>query len=130
MSDMQKDSILDRWWRPVCIYSWLMFITFEFAVGFDRLYNDNPLCPYSDKDFGNTYWNICFTCLGGFLLIFFSLVMKLFQLKGGKRVPLLVSINIVSMGTIATALSLIFEWGGVCVDGLGVASPAAIWGKD
>jgi signal transduction histidine kinase len=56
--------------------------------------------------------------------------MKLFQLKeGSKRVPLLVAINIVTIGTVATILALCFEWGGVCIDVLGVASPAAIWGE-
>eukprot|EP00596_Hydrurales_sp_CCMP1899_P003636 CAMPEP_0119051700 /NCGR_PEP_ID=MMETSP1177-20130426/73233_1 /TAXON_ID=2985 /ORGANISM="Ochromonas sp, Strain CCMP1899" /LENGTH=828 /DNA_ID=CAMNT_0007031009 /DNA_START=692 /DNA_END=3175 /DNA_ORIENTATION=+ len=33
------------------------------------------------------------------------------------------------MGTVATILALCFEWGGVCIDVLGVASPAAIWGE-
>lgn len=124
-----NDSILDKWWKGVCVYSWITFIAFELAVGLDRLYNEYPLCPYTDINYGVVYWNSCYACLGGFVIVLCTLIMKVFQLKGGKRVPLLVSINIVSMGTIATALALIFEWGGVCIDGLGVASPAALWGE-
>jgi len=49
--------------------------------------------------------------------------------RGDERVPYLIAINIVSMGTLATVIALVFNWGGVCIDELGVASPAAIWGE-
>jgi hypothetical protein len=32
-------------------------------------------------------------------------------------------------GAIATFLFLFFNWGGICIDGLNVASPASIWGE-
>ena len=35
------------------------------------------------------------------------------------KVPHLVAFNIVSMGTLATFLSLILNWGGLCIDVLG-----------
>ena len=46
-----------------------------------------------------------------------------------ETVPLFVACNIVTMGSIATYLAVIPEWGGVCIDVLNVASPAAIWGE-
>eukprot|EP00597_Dinobryon_sp_UTEXLB2267_P008067 CAMPEP_0170084854 /NCGR_PEP_ID=MMETSP0019_2-20121128/19914_1 /TAXON_ID=98059 /ORGANISM="Dinobryon sp., Strain UTEXLB2267" /LENGTH=692 /DNA_ID=CAMNT_0010301085 /DNA_START=328 /DNA_END=2406 /DNA_ORIENTATION=- len=33
------------------------------------------------------------------------------------------------MGIIATLLAVVFNWGGLCIDTLRVASPAAIWGE-
>jgi signal transduction histidine kinase len=126
------ESLLTRWWIPFCVTSWIIFIAFEIGVGLDRMYDKNRqvLCPHSDKDYGEWYWRTNYACLGGFVLILCVLIMKLLQLKeGSKRVPLLVAINIVTMGTIATFLALCFEWGGVCIDVLGVASPAAIWGE-
>lgn len=123
-------SILDKMWESLCIYSWLMFITFELSIGLDRIYSEHPLCPYTAREYGPVYWHACFACLGGFILILCLLIIKVVQLKGGKKIPLSVSINIVSMGTIATALNLFIEWGGTCIDGLGVASPGAIWGKE
>jgi hypothetical protein len=64
------------------------------------------------------------------VLIWLALVMTIIRMGSSqKRTPLLVALNIVSMGTIATLIALVWNWGGVCVDVLNVASPAAIWGE-
>ena len=38
---------------------------------------------------------------------------------GYECVPFYTAINIVSMGALATILSLFFNWGGICIDVLG-----------
>ena len=122
--------VLARYWVQFCCVAWLLFLAFELALGFDRLSSENPLCPASDSDYPEWYWRTNFGCLGAFLFILCVLVTRLLQQKTGtKRIPLLVAFNIVTMATVATILSLCFEWGGVCIDVLGVASPAAIWGE-
>lgn len=126
---LENESILDKLWSPVCIYSWFIFTAMQLGVGYNRMYNASPLCFHTAKHYGIAYFNTYYICVGGFILTLSSLVMKLWRLKGGQRVPILVSINIVSMAMIATTLTLVVEWGGVCIDGLGVASPAAIWGE-
>jgi len=49
--------------------------------------------------------------------------------QGDERVPYFASFSVVSMGLLTTILTLVFDWGGICVDSNGVASPAAIWGE-
>mmetsp|Transcript_19791 Transcript_19791/g.27208 ORF Transcript_19791/g.27208 Transcript_19791/m.27208 type:complete len:730 (-) Transcript_19791:249-2438(-) len=124
------ESVLYRSWKPACIGAWGFFIAFQLCLGLDKIYSKNPLCPYSDFDYGNWYWYTCMCALGGFLTTWGVLLTKIVQSKpGNERVPYLTAFNIVSMGSLATILSLVFEWGGVCIDVLGVASPAAIWGE-
>jgi len=63
-------------------------------------------------------------------MIWLALAIKISVMEASKaRSVMLVALNIVSMGTIATVLAVIYEWGGVCVDMLNVASPAAIWAE-
>jgi hypothetical protein len=126
----ESPSILTKWWLQMCVPAWLLFIIFELAVFFDRQYSKKPLCPHSDHHFPEWYWYTNFGVLGGFIVVLFVLLLKMIQSESGsKRITSLVAFNIVLMGTIATILALCFEWGGMCIDVLGVASPAAIWGE-
>jgi hypothetical protein len=53
-------------------------------------------------------------------VIWAALLSKILQSKvGPERVPYFTAFNIVSMGTIATMLAVIFDWGGICIDSLG-----------
>ena len=75
------------------------------------------------------YWSICYCVLGGFILIWLALLIKFIHANELETVPYLISLNIVSMGTIAALLYVVFDWGGgICIDTIGVASPAAVWG--
>ena len=129
-NEVYENSVLFRTWKPACAAAWTVFITFQVFIGANRAFSPDPLCPYSAEDYGDTFWYINYSVFGGFLLILFVLVMKTFQVgHTAKAVPLYVACNIVTMGSIATFLILILEWGGFCVDVLNVASPAAIWGE-
>jgi len=84
------------------------------------LINKNPLCKYNDYDYPLWYWRTCFGALGGFILTSFILLARIIYSKPGfECVPFYTAFNIAFMGTIATALSLYFNWGGVCIDVLG-----------
>jgi len=88
-------------------------------LGCDKFLSSSPLCPHSDFDYGNIYWYICYGVLGGFLIVWISLLTKIIQsTPGSERVPYFTAFNIVSMGTIATILA-VMDWGGVCIDVLG-----------
>ena len=129
-SDRVNQSALFRYWKVGCIQAWLCFIFFEAYVYYDRKNSAKPLCPHSDKDFGAVYWYINYAVLGGFVITLMSMITKLLYSDPlFETVPILVAVNIVSMGVIATTLALVFEWGGVCIDQLNVASPAAIWAE-
>ena len=124
-----NNSVLSAYCMPVCFIAWVHFIVYQSAIGYNRFYSAEPICPYSDQDFGKLYWYCCFSVLGGFVLIWLVLAFKIYLLPSSRRTPLILAINVVSMGTVATFLALVFHWGGVCIDVLNVASPAAIWGE-
>jgi len=45
------------------------------------------------------------------------------------RTAYLIFLNVLSMSMTTTILSVSINWGGVCIDVLGVASPAVLWGE-
>lgn len=60
-----------------------MFLTFQIAVEFDRLYSKKPLCPHSDKDYPGWYWLTNYGCLGNktfSLSISFVVVTSVFNI--------------------------------------------------
>jgi signal transduction histidine kinase len=117
-------------WHIACTISWVVFVAYQIGIGCDRLYSGESLCPYSEEHFGAWYRETCVSCLCGLLLVWCLLLLKIFQMEpDDKRIPLWVSFNVTSMASISTFLSVVFNWGGVCVDSLNVASPAAIWGE-
>lgn len=62
-------------------------------------------------------------------MIWFLLAWRIaFATPGNKLIPLYVSLHIVAMSAVASALALA-GFGGLCVDSLNVASSAAIWGE-
>ena len=127
---LDTQSVLHRTWKPIIACAWAYFIVWQIAIALDREYSPAPLCPYSDQGYGQWYDRVMFFVLGGFVLIWLLLVVRIVQFESGrKRLPLVVALNIVSMGTIATFLAVVFEAGGTCIDVLNVASPAAIWGE-
>ena len=115
-----SDKFRTRWWKPSCILAWGIFLAFEIYIGLDRIYSKNPLCPHSDLKYGKWYWYTIVVVFGGFLTTWGELLTKIVQSNpGNERVPYLTAFNIVTMGTLATLLSLVFDWGGVCIDVLG-----------
>ena len=128
----RKIGVIERLWVPAVSIAWVIFIVFQLGLGIDRTVNGKKsLCPHSDASYPVWYWYINMCCLGGFILIWLALVMKIaFMEDGGKfRASLMVAIHIVTMGTVSTILATLFEAGGVCIDVLNTASPAAIWGE-
>ena len=69
--------------------------------------------------------------LGGFILQWIQLAVNIFSLTHEshpmRKLIVYSTFTVVTQGTIATYLALFPEWGGLCIDSLGVASPAAIW---
>jgi len=123
---------LERLWIPAVGSAWTFFIVYMLGMGLDKTLNGpKALCPYTDEDYPEWYWWINMNVLGGFIIIWLVLVMKIATVsnEGNYRTPLYVALNIVTMGTIATVLATLFNAGGVCIDVLGVATPAAIWGE-
>jgi len=95
-------------------------MVFQIFIGLNKFLSSKPLCPHSDADYGLWYWITCYAVLGGFLFTWNSLFAKIITTPpGDERVPYLIALNIVSMGTLATLIALLFNWGGVCIDELG-----------
>jgi hypothetical protein len=112
-----SESALYRNWKGSCVAGWICFVALELFVYYDRQNSADPLCPHSDQGFGDLYWYVNYTCLGGFIITWMSVLTNV--IYAGpifERVPALITLNIVSMALIATILALVFEWGGTCVD--------------
>ena len=124
---------LKRWSLPLISIAWFQFIVYEVYIEYDRRFSAQPLCPHSERDFGRPEWYLGTNCaaLGGFAILFLALSIKIYAMEEGSkaRYVLFTAINIVAMSMTANYLSVAFEWGGFCVDALGVPSPAAIWGE-
>lgn len=130
LEEFKKKSLLIRWRTPVYFSSWAFFIAYQVLIGLDRLYSPAPLCPHSDRQFQPWYHYICYGCLGGFLIVWLVLFIKLVRVNNSaKAIPLFVAFNIVSMGTISTFLSVVMHWGGMCIDVFKVSTPASIFGE-
>ena len=124
------DSVLFTYWKPVVSAAWTLFLSIHFFLWYDRTYNNSKFCPFTDENDNSIYWNITFVVFGGFLMIWLALLMKLLFLSHKiETVPLLVALNIVSMGTLSTLYQLLLDQGSICIDVLGVASPSTIWAE-
>jgi len=125
-----SSSVLYRWWEKACISSWIIFICFQICIQIDHTYSKHPLCPHTDEIYPKWYWTVCLATMGGFICTWIVLLTRLMNSPSSfENAPTYTAFNVVSMGTLATVLSVFFNWGGVCIDVLGVASPAAIWGE-
>ena len=61
-----------------------------------------------------------YAILGAFAMTWFVSVVKILQSNmDDSHIPYVMAFHIVSMATIANSLSLILNWGGICVDILG-----------
>lgn len=90
-------------------------------MGYDHYSSHQPLCPFSDHDYPTWYWYTSFGVLGAFVIIWLVSLSKISQIHDLEdKVPHMVAFHIVSMGTLATILSLFFNWGGLCIDILGL----------
>ena len=70
-------------------------------------------------EFKNWYWYACSGVMTAYVLLWISQLAKIIFSKPGEfRVPHLMAFNIISMASIASFTSLIWDWGGLCVDTL------------
>ena len=101
-------------------FSTAIFVVYEVIIGADYLTSNSPLCPYSDRMYSFWYHVVNYFVLGGFCFTWSILLIRIYQApEGNERVPFITAFSIVSMGTVATILAVVFNWGGVCVDQLG-----------
>ena len=126
-----KEGVLEKWWKHALALAWVVYICFQVGFGIDHAVNgEQSLCPYNDENFPGWYYRINYCVVGGFVLIFLVLLIKIISIDpGNHRVPLIINLHIVGMGLVSAVISIIVDTGGICVDVLGVASPASVWGE-
>lgn len=97
---------------------------------YDHLNSSNPICPHEDHYFFNFYWYIYSTVFGGYIFVLVLLFMKILMIKPGPdRIPYYPTIHLVTISTTAVGIASTRNWGGICVDIFGAATPAAILGE-
>ena len=98
----------------------MLFIFYQIVIQYDYTYSKFPLCNLSDANYPRWYKSMYLIVLGGFMVTWTILFSRIANSKPGYEcVPFYTAINIVSMGALATILSLFFNWGGICIDVLG-----------
>ena len=110
-----------RWWKIPTVISWTIFFVYEIVIGFDFLSNKSPLCTgRSSRVYPQWFNSTTYTILGGFVLLLTVFLYKMLRYQSfEEQILLFLSVSILSIGVAATALSVIFEWGGYCADRLG-----------
>jgi signal transduction histidine kinase/CheY-like chemotaxis protein len=124
--------IIHTWWKSLVAYSWSIFITYELAIGFNYFEANQPICPYKDVISNSYYINIMYFILGGFFMILASIIVRFLTTNendSNKYFLYWISLHIITISTISTFITTLYNWGGVCIDSLGVASSAAVWGE-
>jgi signal transduction histidine kinase/CheY-like chemotaxis protein len=124
--------ILQRWWKYVCSYAWVSFISYETIMGLNYIFSNNPICSGDHIDYSNYYWYSMFFVLGGFSVVLSNIVIRIINTDAkeiSKKCLFYIALNLILITTIATILSIVFNWGGICIDQLGVVSHAVAWGE-
>ena len=108
-----------RTWKPFCATAWMIFISYEVLIGYDKYSSNHPWCPLSDQYYPNWYWYISYGVLGALITTLIVVLIKIYEINALKdRIPYLVGLNIILISTIATTLPLVLNWG-LCIDVLG-----------
>ena len=105
-----------RCWLPSSAGAAVFFVSYEILIEVDNRFSTNPLCPYTHREYPSWYWFINYCVCGGFLITSTMLALKICFSHGDQKVPYMATFCICFMATIATLLSLIWDWGGTCVD--------------
>jgi signal transduction histidine kinase len=124
--------LLQTWWKHVCAYAWIVFISFEVGIGLDYILSAKPICPYIVDSYDNFYWYNMYFILGGYCIVLAEIILRIINTDSTKTNKLFlfyVSVNIIAITTISTSLTIFLNWGGLCIDNLGIETPATIWGE-
>lgn len=119
------------WKTTVCI-SWFIYIVFQFGLYISTLEN-NSICRHNHHDptkYGQFYWYTNYSCFSVFITLWIIIVIKLGLMDANKkRIPLLLTLNIITLSTLTSILNIFWGNGSICIDTLGVATPTSIWAE-
>lgn len=116
-------------WKPACGLAWVFFSVSHVALGLDKAFSENPICPNT----GTHGSSVSFMALGGLIITWAGVLTRLILVKStdrfsdGRITPVLVSFQVLSMSCVSIFLQTVFNFGGTCVDALGVTSHAPMW---
>ena len=129
---LPNDALL-RLSTPMVALAWTLWLSYEASIGYNRHYSVAPLCPYSTNDlFGRPAWYMAinYTSVGAMVMICLSVIIKISTMESSKaKAILVVTFNMICIGTVTRFLEVFFEWGGVCRDSMGMAWDASVWGE-
>jgi signal transduction histidine kinase len=124
--------IIQTWWKSLVAYSWSIFIVYETAIGVNYYRSSLPICPYVDVIDVSYYTTMMYFILGGFFMILASIIIRFITTNENdtnKYFLYWISLHIITISTVSTFITTVYNWGGVCIDSLGVAFPGAVWGE-
>lgn len=107
-------------WTIACIVAWALFLAMQIFGGLSHRSLNTRLCRYESKSFHIWYKYVGFSIVGVFGIIWTIFLWRIVQRKSNPDIsPYVAYFNVISMGLITSILSLIFDWGGICMDGFG-----------
>ena len=99
---------------------WVIFFIYGTVVSIQSNISAKPICSIIPKDYGPFYSFATAATLSGYFFTFMTLLMKIVQARTGNvRIPSIIALNVILMGLLATALVVVFNWNGTCIDVLG-----------
>lgn len=124
--------VLQKWWKTLIACSWAIFLSYEAAIGLDFYLSEFPICPHVPDNYHIMYWEGMYFIMGGFCMILASIIVRFVTTNENdtdKFFLYWISLHIITISCISTLLTIVYNWGGICMDGLHVASSAAVWGE-
>lgn len=122
--------LLLRFSPHIICFAWIQWLTLQIGMEWNHISSARAICPYDDYQYPTWYWYSLFLMLGGFLILQLVLIIKILMSRPGiERQTYFPTLNVIVLATLSLLLAVTSNWGGLCVDSIGVASPASIWGE-
>lgn len=124
------DTVLQKYWYYAVSLAWFHFLVVQSGMEYDHLKSFIPLCPHEDRFFPSWYWDVYHSVFGGYIFVLALLVIKILMTNAGPdRISYFPTIHLVTISAISVGFAFMRNWGGICIDIFGVASPGAIWAE-
>lgn len=117
--------------EKLAIVGWSIYLCYQLAIIIHYEVSDIPICSATSIAYPPFYWNMLYCVFGGSCITLVSILIRFFTTREydpNRYFLYWISLHISSISCITTLL-MIHNWGGICIDGLHVASSAVRWGE-
>ncbi len=121
-----------RYYKTVCLVALSIYFFMFFGIQYDRLYSQNPICPYPTP---RASWTRDFNIItsGGMIYAVWLQINRItlssFREENdiGTTSAYYASLSVNVMALMSHFFTVAWEWGGNCQDPFGIITPGALW---